>query len=200
MFCSADQKTGNNESLSQTLLECQMTRLVRQMAPIERQMAHIVRIVQLLVHSNDGADAATSGPGWLHQFCGSRDKADDLQRRVYKAVSASLLDPWPSFFTRKFLALGIDGVHRDISREVSCQDFLRVAKRLPTQSKIAVLKTWGNSLAASERFHESVLLHCIVGCSDKDSLQHYLCCDFLWAIVTGCGGAVTEALSLMHAS
>ena len=48
-----------------------------------------------------------------------------------------------------------------------------------------VVKSWGNSWATSDRFHEAVLLPCLFGCnSGKDILQHYINCPWLFRIVS----------------
>ena len=37
-----------------------------------------------------------------------------------------------------------------------------------------VVKTWANAWATSHRMHEEIVLPCLFGCSQTDSLQHYL--------------------------
>ena len=53
---------------------------------------------------------------------------------------------------------------------------------------MCVIKTWGNSWATSERYHEEVRLGCIFGCDAKDDLHHYLHCDPIWALFNSVAG------------
>ena len=49
---------------------------------------------------------------------------------------------------------------------------------------MCVVKTILNSWATSHRYHEKVLLLCIMGCKNRrDELEHYMRCPVLWRIV-----------------
>ena len=60
---------------------------------------------------------------------------------------------------------------------------------------MALLKTWTNGWATSERFHEVVILPCIFGCGGHDSLAHYLSCQHLWSLLLSQRNAHTAALT-----
>ncbi len=48
----------------------------------------------------------------------------------------------------------------------------------------AVLKTWVNSWATSDRYKESLRLPCIFGCSEAiDRMDHYVMCPFLFLLL-----------------
>ena len=61
--------------------------------------------------------------------------------------------------------------------------FVHLSRRLPSRARMAVIKTWPNGWATTERFHEEVTLPCILGCGGGHNLAHYLRCDCLWALL-----------------
>ena len=75
-------------------------------------------------------------------------------------------------------------------------EFLTFSKRLPMQARMAALKTWGNSWCTSERFHEEVILPCVLGCNGKDELAHYLECEFFWTLLEASTESRTSELHL----
>jgi len=55
-------------------------------------------------------------------------------------------------------------------------------RKLPHYACSHIVKTWVNSWATSDRFHEEVRHKCFFGCPHaKDQLLHYLSCPALWA-------------------
>ena len=73
-------------------------------------------------------------------------------------------------------------------------NFTEISKQLPMQARMAVLKTWGNSWATSERYHEETILPCIFGCGGMDNTAHYLQCDILWTLINGCTSPQTHRI------
>jgi len=54
----------------------------------------------------------------------------------------------------------------------------------------------GNSWCTSERFHEEVILPCVLGCNGKDELAHYLECEFFWTLLEASTESRTSELHL----
>jgi len=55
-------------------------------------------------------------------------------------------------------------------------------RKLPHYACSHILKTWVNSWATSDRYHEEIRHKCFFGCPlAKDALPHYLSCPALWA-------------------
>ena len=73
--------------------------------------------------------------------------------------------------------------------------FIQVYRRLPSRARIAVIKTWTNGWATTERFHEEVILPCIFGCGGSDSLTRYLQCEHLWSLLLSVTHGSATALS-----
>ena len=60
---------------------------------------------------------------------------------------------------------------------------MRVMSWMCGHEAMQVIKTWVNSWSTSYRYHEDVLLPCLLGCPDKpDDLQHYIHCPHIWDI------------------
>ena len=74
-------------------------------------------------------------------------------------------------------------------------NFCQEARGLPTSAHMAVIRTWTNGWATSQRFHESRKLKCIFGCDEGDCLNHYLQCDILWPLLLSVRRAHTPALN-----
>ena len=82
---------------------------------------------------------------------------------------------------------------KNVGRSSICLDFeniinidicLAEAKKLGQTAFMAVLRTWINSWATSHRSHDPTILPCLLGCMEgKDSLQHYIHCPHLFALM-----------------
>ena len=57
---------------------------------------------------------------------------------------------------------------------------------------MCVVKTWANAWATSHRMHEEIVLPCLFGCSQTDSLQHYLFCPILFGLLRALHPDVSE--------
>ena len=55
-----------------------------------------------------------------------------------------------------------------------------------------VVKTWANAWATSHRMHEEIVLPCLFGCSQTDSLRHYLHCPILFGLLRALHPDVSE--------
>ena len=52
-----------------------------------------------------------------------------------------------------------------------------IMRKLRKHDAMCVIKTWTNSWSTSYRYHEPVLLPCLLGCQEgKDDLSHYVDC------------------------
>jgi hypothetical protein len=61
----------------------------------------------------------------------------------------------------------------------------RRLKAVPSHAAIVVVKTWANSWATSDRYHDGKLEFCCFGCfPERDRLEHYVACESLWGIVS----------------
>jgi len=116
-----------------------------------------------------------------------------VQKRIFTLLCEAVPDPWPAFFSRKAAILG---VVPPVSSSAFAAEFLTFSKRLPMQAGMAALTTWGNSWCTSERFHEELILPCVLGCNGKDELAHYLECEFLWTLLEASTESRTSELHL----
>ncbi len=57
-------------------------------------------------------------------------------------------------------------------------------KRLRQHDAMRVVKTWVNSWATTDRYHEAIRLPCIFGCPCKDKLAHYIGCPILFYLTS----------------
>ena len=90
---------------------------------------------------------------------------NDLQAHVSKHV---------------FKMLGADA---DSAAQFALDDTFKAMRKLRKHEAMQVIKTWVNSWSTSDRYHEDVLLPCLLGCADKpDDLQHYIHCPRIWDI------------------
>ncbi len=64
------------------------------------------------------------------------------------------------------------------------QDAFTLLKRLRKHDVMRVVKTWVNSWATSDRYHEAVRLPCLFGCRKLDKLPHYVFCPILFFLVS----------------
>jgi len=137
---------------------------------------------------------AQSPPEYCAEGIPAKDVVSTLpvQKRVFALLCTAVPDPWPAFFIRKATVLGIDP---PVSNSAFAAEFLTFSKRLPMQARMAALKTWGNSWCTSERYHEEVILPCVLGCSGKDELAHYLECEFFWTLLEA---GTTSRTSELH--
>ena len=57
---------------------------------------------------------------------------------------------------------------------------------------MCVVKTWANAWATSHRMHETIVLPCLFRCAQTDSLQHYIFCPILFALLRALHPDVSE--------
>jgi len=57
------------------------------------------------------------------------------------------------------------------------QDLKKIKGHLP----LLLVRSWSNGWTTSARFHDGAFRHCLFGCKESDSLQHYWQCPQLWA-------------------
>ena len=91
----------------------------------------------------------------------------------------------------------------DCSNFVRLEDAFGILRGCRVSVATRVLKGWVNGWATSHRYHESVLLPCVFGCSCcADSLDHYLVCSHLLAIwsffIDGTSAEPLVRWGLMH--
>ena len=118
------------------------------------------------------------------RLCDSVPKhCDGLQKKIARDLQQLVPNNWIRLHIRRFPALGIPSDFvpaSDLSKY-----FKRISSNLPPQVRMIVLKTWSNSWASTERYHEDSILGCVFGCGGHDNLKHYLVCDVLWTLVIG---------------
>ena len=118
------------------------------------------------------------------RLCSSDNKHGvGLQKKISKDLMLLTPNKWTKLLTRRFAALGIEpdfSLAQDFPKH-----FIRVTKSLPPQTRMISFKTWANSWASTERYHEEEILGCVFGCGGEDNILHYLKCDILWTLVIG---------------
>ena len=115
-----------------------------------------------------------------------------LQQRLYKSILSCTSDPWQKLIAKRCEVIGVcNPTPFDMSAR---RDFIQSSKGLPIRARMAVIKTWTNGWATTERFHEEVTLPCIFGCGGRDNVAHYLQCDSLWTLLLSVVGAQTVHL------
>ena len=81
----------------------------------------------------------------------------------------------------------------DFENIINIDICLAEARKLGMTAFMAVLRTWINSWATSHRSHDPTILPCLFGCLEgKDSLQHYIHCPHLFALMRYHNGTVSE--------
>ena len=118
-----------------------------------------------------------------------------LQTSVAKTLLSHMQETWKSLLRRRMESL-LPLRDREAAFEAIAsidQKFVHTGIcKLPGYTStvaMCVLKTWTNSWATTERFHESEILPCIFGCAQRDSLSHYLTCEPFWTAVHCCTSA-----------
>lgn len=107
-----------------------------------------------------------------------------IQSIVYDAIMKHALDSDPGpIICRRINDMFAPYDTTMISPEIhNCRALLC---RLKKAEALMVLKTWGNAWATSYRFHEPVLLPCLLGCYHGiDKLAHYVVCPWLFKFVS----------------
>jgi len=118
------------------------------------------------------------------QLCRTNPRhGSGLQKKVAKDLRECVPNSWVTLQRRRFSTLGIPPT---FSLPCDLPKYLiRTSKGLPPQVRMIALKTWCNSWATTERYHEEVQLECVFGCGGSDNLAHYLICDVLWTLLIG---------------
>ena len=81
----------------------------------------------------------------------------------------------------------------DFENTINIDICLAEARKLGMTAFMAVLRTWVNSWATSHGSHDPTILPCLFGClGGKDSLQHYIHCPHLFALMRYHNGSVSE--------
>jgi len=109
-----------------------------------------------------------------------------VQSAVTNAVAEVLHTcDWPKIFRRRIPAIvpelrgGLD--------DIDWASFIKALKHLKGQVALSAVKTLLNGWTTSARFHEPVVLSCVLGCTEagSDNLMHYMRCSRMRRLLIG---------------
>ena len=137
----------------------------------------------------------------LEQAASGRSRNRTLRVDPVPAAASALLQfpehplrPQQAFYKAFKAETYPDTLHNTILRRLSCMfpehaltlagwDFSATKGALCKFKPICahmMIKTWVNAWTTTSRFHEDNILTCILGCTEKESTQHYMTCPRVW--------------------
>ena len=107
------------------------------------------------------------------------DTRDSLQKVVYKHL---LISSFRVHCVQETILKRVSSIFKPYDLHdtgINIHSALSMCSRFRKHDVMRILKTWCNAWATSHRFHETIRLPCLFGCSGAtDSLTHYIHCPY----------------------